>query len=248
MFGHTANILTGSINKKYNNIQYYFQLKATNDSLLAANEMLYNQQKSENNTDSPLIRSGIDTVKVDSLRRIRRFTYYGAKVVANSVGAQNNYVVLYGPNVSSFTPLMAVVDANNHVIGAVREVDGNYAVVMSLLHKDSRISAMLKNSGETGTLTWDGDQPNLLNLAGIPKGVQVKKGDSLITSGMSTTFPKGLLLGRVETIIKDPSTNTFRIIIRTAANFNTLQYGYVIADTQKETIDRLIDKNTKSSN
>lgn len=248
MFGHTANIITGNINKKYNNIEYYFQLKATNDSLVSANEKLYNKLNAPNQEDELLVRESIDTLKLDSTRLIRRFTYYGAKVVANSVAAANNYIVLYGENVRSFTPQMAVVDPNNYVVGAVREVDGNYAVVMSLLHKDSRLSATLKNSGETGTLSWDGNAPNLLNLAGIPKGVQVKKGDSLYTSGMSTTFPKGLLLGRVETILKESSTNTFKITIRTAANFNTLQYGYVIADAQKQTIDRLIDKNTKSSN
>ncbi len=248
LFGHTANIVTGNINKKYNEVQYYFHLKDTNDSLLSANEKLYNKADTATYSNFSSVKESTDTIKIDSSRIIRRFTYYGAKIVANSVGALNNYIVLYGSNVSSFTPQMAVVDPNNNVIGAVREVDGNYAVVMSLLHKDSRLSALLKNSGETGTLSWDGLETNMLTLTGIPKGVQIKKGDSLLTSGMSTTFPRGLLLGRVDVIIKEKETNSLKIMVRTAANFNTLQYGYVISDAQKTTIDRLIEKNSKASN
>ncbi len=229
-------------------MQYYFHLKATNDSLLSANQKLYNSTDTAHQEKFSSIKESIDTINIDSSRTIRRFTYYGAKIIANSVGAPNNYMVLYGPGVASFTPQMAVVDPNNNVIGAVREVDGNYAVVMSLLHKDSRLSALLKNTGETGTLSWDGLETNMLTLTGIPKEVQIKKGDSLLTSGMSTTFPRGLLLGRVELIMKEKESNSLKIMVRTAANFNTLQYGYVIADAQKVTIDKLIEKNSKGSN
>ena len=38
VYSKTASEITGSINKKYNSIEYYFQLKRTNDSLVKANE------------------------------------------------------------------------------------------------------------------------------------------------------------------------------------------------------------------
>ena len=42
---------------------------------------------------------------------------------------------------------MGVVDPNHHVVGIITEVTNDYAVVMSILHKDSHISGKLL-SGE----------------------------------------------------------------------------------------------------
>ncbi|MBK7884567.1 MAG: hypothetical protein IPJ81_12880 [Chitinophagaceae bacterium] len=47
MFSATANQVTGKINQQYNKIEDYFHLKKTNDSLLAANEKLYNKLKAD---------------------------------------------------------------------------------------------------------------------------------------------------------------------------------------------------------
>ncbi len=247
MFGHSANIVTGGVNKKYNNIQSYFQLKSSNDSLLKANEYLYNQLQAGSNDPDSIINKTLYPVKGDSTSTPRGFQYLGAKVVANSTAAQNNYVVLYGNNVSEFNTPMAVVDPNNNVVGSIREVSGNYAVVMSLLHKDSRLSAKLLKTGETGTMTWEGNQPNIFSLAGIPKDVKLTKGDSVITSGFSTTFPKGLLLGRIESVQKDPSSNSLKVSVRSACNFYNLQYAYAIFNPQKATIDKLLEKNKVKS-
>ncbi|MEJ7673007.1 MAG: hypothetical protein WKF59_09910 [Chitinophagaceae bacterium] len=42
-----ANEVTGKIYKQYNSVEYYFQLKHTNDSLVKANERLYNKLKQD---------------------------------------------------------------------------------------------------------------------------------------------------------------------------------------------------------
>ena len=245
MFGHTANKITGGINKQYNKVQYYFKLKQTNDSLLAANEALYNKLRSNYDLPDSTTRIFVDTMRIDSVVRYRKFEYLGAKVVANGVADKNNYIILAGDNVPTFTKQAAVVDANNGVIGVVTEVSGRYATVMSLLHSDSKISAQLYRTSDVGTITWDGKQPNLLTLSNIPKGTDIHKGDSVITSGFSTIFPKALMVGRVEAVYKEKSTSSLRIMVRSSANFNSLQYGYVILNNQKAAIDSMLQKRLK---
>ncbi len=246
MFGHTANKLTGGINSKVNSVEYYFKLKTTNDSLLRANENLYNELQKKDPANDLLIKEKRDTLLVDSVIKYQTIQYYGAKVVANSVASQNNYVVLSGPAVKSFAPQMAVVDVNNSVVGKITEVSGNYAVVMSLLHKESRISGRLFSTGETGTLIWDGKEPNLLTLTGISKSVVMKVGDTIITSGFSTAFPAGLKIGKINSIIKEAETGNFRIMVKTDCNFYNLQYGYAIQNKEKDIIDQLINKQKPS--
>lgn len=248
MFGNAANKITGRVNTQYDKIEYYFRLKKTNDSLVKANERLYNMLKQDFDIpDSIASRQVIDSIRVDSILQFRKFTYLQSKVVSNSVTAQNNYLVLHSPSVAKMRVNMGVVDPNNAVVGVVTEVSGNYAVVMSLLHKDSKISGKLFKTGETGTITWDGKNPNIITLSGISKGVKLAKGDSVITSGFSAIYPKGLLLGRIDEIYQEQGTSNYRIAVRTGANFHNLEYTYAIDNSQQQEIDRLLE-NTKNKN
>lgn len=242
MFDNTANNITGKINEQYNKVEYYFQLKRTNDSLVKANEVLYNKLKVNFYLPDSATKTQIDTLRIDSLVEYRRLTYLHAKVVSNSITSATNYIVLSGDNVKKFRQGMGIVDANNGVIGIVTEVSGNYAVVMSLLHKDSHISGKLLKGGEVGTLSWDGKQPNIVTLNNIPKSAKIVKGDTIITSGLSTTFPKGLMLGRVEEVFAETATNNFRIKFHTAANFYNLEYAYAIINDQQEPVNKILEK------
>lgn len=242
MFGNSANRLTGKVNEKYNKIEYYFQLKKTNDSLVIANERLYNKLASNFNLPDSGSKNIIDTIRIDSIIQYRKYNYLSAKVVANTVSSQSNFLVLQSTNVPQMRVGMGIVDPNNSVVGVITDISASYAVVMSLLHKDSRISGKLLKTGETGTITWDGKYSNLVTLTGISKGSKVAKGDSIITSGFSTIFPKGLMLGRVEEVFIEKSTSNFKIMVRTATNFNDLEFAYAINNAQQKEIDQLLDK------
>lgn len=241
-FGNTTNRITGSINRKYNEVEYYFRLKKTNDSLVKANENLYNKLRSDFNIPDSVNKSVIDTMHIDSVMRFRKFNYLNAKVVSNSVSSQSNFIVIYGSNVKYFTKNMGVVDQNNNAVGIITEIDGDYAVVMSLLHKDSHISGKLKKGGETGILSWNGEQPNMISISNIPKSAKVVKGDSVVTSGFSAIFPKGIMIGRVADLRPETSNNNFKVTLRTAADFYNLEFVYAIQSADAEPVKKLTDK------
>lgn len=242
MFSNTMNQLTGKINKEYNKVEYYFQLKKTNDSLVVANERLYNKLKENFDIPDTSYQSVIDTVRIDSIERYRKYQYLNAKVVANSVVAQNNFIVLGRGANQQLKAGMGIIDINKGVVGIITEVSNDYAVVMSLLHTDSHISGKLLHGGETGTLNWDGKTPNIIALTGIPKSAKVAKGDTIITSGFSTSFPKGMMIGTVEEVLPEKSTNNFKIKFRSSTNFYNLEFVYAIDNKQAENIGNLLDK------
>jgi len=242
VFGNLTNQLTGKVNKQYSLIDNYFHLKRTNDSLVKANVALYNKLKMDFELPDTVSRTSIDTIRVDSLLEYRKYTYLSARVVSNSISNQNNYIVLSRGKKQQLHEGMGIVDPNNAVVGMVTEVSDDFAVVMSLLHKDSRLSGKLLRSGEIGTLTWDGKETNIITLTGIPKSAKVAKGDTIITSGYSTYFPKGMIMGTVAEIYAETSTSNFRIKFKTAANFYNLQYVYAIDNIQQEPINKILDK------
>jgi rod shape-determining protein MreC len=242
VFSKTANQVTGKINEKYNGITYYFNLKSTNDSLVAANEMLYNKLKADFELPDTTSNFIVDSIKVDSMERFRKYHYFPAKVVYNSVAAQNNFIVISRGSSQNIKEGMGVIDNNSGVVGVVTEVMANYAVVMSLLHKDSHLSGKLLKGGESGILNWDGKIPNIISLSGIPKSAKVAKGDTIISSGLSTSsIPKGMMLGIVEEVKSDKSTSNNLIKFKTSANFYNLEFVFVIDNKQAESIKAILD-------
>jgi rod shape-determining protein MreC len=223
VFSSSANQLTGKVNEQYNKVEDYFHLKKTNDSLVNANERLYNKLKANFQLPDTITKAMVDTVKIDSLTEYRKYTYLQATVIENSVNTQSNFIVLSRGKTQQLKEGMGLVDMNNAAVGITTLVTDDYAVVMSLLHKDSHISGKLFKGGETGTLSWDGKTP-------------------IITSGFSTTFPKGMLIGFVTEIIPEKSTNNFLIKFKTAADFYNLQYVYAIDNRQQEAVNQLLEK------
>ncbi len=241
-FSKTANQFTGKVNEKYSQVAYYFSLKKTNDSLVAANEKLYNKLKADFELPDTTSNFIVDSIKVDSMEHYRKYRYYPAKVVYNSVAAQNNFIVLNRGSSQNIKAGMGIIDPNQGVVGVVTDVSAGFAVVMSLLHKDSHLSGKLLKGGETGTLNWDGKTPNLISLTGIAKSAKVAKGDTIISSGFSTSIPKGMMIGIVQEVKADKSTNNFLIKFKTAANFYNLEFAYAIDNNQTENIKAILEK------
>jgi rod shape-determining protein MreC len=239
---HT-NEITGRVNEQYNKVDYYLQLKKTNQQLVKDNERLRNLMKANFESPDTTNKIVIDSIPYDTLGNHRKWLYQAAKVVSNSVSAQNNFIVLGRGSGQQLKKDEGVIDSNNGVVGIVTDVSENYAVVMSLLHKDSKINALLKNDPQGGgTIIWDGKEPNYLTMINVRKSVKVAKGDTVYTSGITTTFPYGLMIGTVDQVEPEKSTNNYIIKIKSTANFYNLQFVYAIDNSEREEINKLVEK------
>ncbi len=242
-----ANEITGNVYKRYNSLEYYFYLQKTNDSLVKANERLYNKLKQDFEIPDTVNKAVIDTIKVDSLKTYRKFLYMQAKVVANSVNLLNNFIQLGRGARQGVSKDLGVIDENNNVVGTIIDISDNYSVVMSLLHMQSSISAKFKKSGEEGSVVWDGKDPNIVVIKNVSKSIKVSLGDSIVTSGFTDRFPYGLLIGRVAEMVADKKTNSFTVKVRTAANFYNVQFVYIINNILKDEPLKLLKKVQKTN-
>ncbi len=226
-FASDANEVTGFINKQYNGVEYYFRLKQTNKKLAEENARLYETLKESYALPDTSAVTKIDSLLKDSLGRIRKFTFLPAKVVNNSVNEQNNYITLYRGSNQGVEKDMGVIGPEG-IVGTVILVSENYCRVMSLINRFNKVSAMLKNNFYTGLVEWDGKSSQYVTLHGIPKSIAVKQGDSVLTSNLSGNFPPGLMIGTVDQISAESSSNFFTIRVKTSTNFYTLQYAYLV--------------------
>ena len=91
---------------------------------------------------------------------------------------------------------MAVINSKG-IVGITEFVSIKYSRVQSILNKNSKINAKLKNSNHFGSLTWNGFSYNTVQLLDIPRQAVIKTGDTIITGGNSTIFPAGIPIGKV---------------------------------------------------
>jgi rod shape-determining protein MreC len=228
-----AGEFTGRINERYNNIEYYFKLKKTNEALV--NENTYLRSLLRENYESPdsTNKLVVDSIKVDSLLRFQRFRFYPAKVVGSFITTQTNYFTIHRGYNQGIKKDMGVVSPQG-IAGRVVDVSANYATVMSVLSRQFKVKAKLKKSGENGTIEWDGVSASYISLTDIPNSAKLLKGDTVVTSELSSIYPPNIMVGTIEEVYKEQSTNFFTIKLKTSTNFFNVQYVNVIEDLQKE--------------
>ena len=228
-----ANEMTGYFNTRYDKVDDYFHLKEENDRLHRMNDSLLNllpQNFGIPDTGSAVV---VDTLRIDTNFTIRHFRWRGAKVVSNSINEENNYIQINRGTRYGIKDNMAVINSDGSAVGTVINVSENFSQVMSLLHRQTRVSVMMKKSGNTGTIEWDGKSPLLLTLRNIPKSDSVQLGDTVVTS-LHSGFPPGFLVGTVAEFVDDKSTNFYVLKIRPAANFQNLQRVHVVENLQRD--------------
>jgi rod shape-determining protein MreC len=230
-FSSAANEVTGNINKRYSGFRDYFGLKETNRLLAEENVRLRNMLSANFQSPDSSKQRFTDTLLRDSLGRARKYTWLPAKVVGNSYSLQNNFITIERGANQGVKKGMAVVGPQG-IVGVVVETSPNFSKIMSLIHRNSKVSAMLKKDNSTGSLEWDGTDPGFLTLRNVTKGAKVAKGDTVLTSNYSANFPSQLMIGTVAEISSESSSNFYTLKIKTATNFFSIQYVYLIENVR----------------
>lgn len=243
-FSSAANEVTGRINSQYSGFREYFTLKETNRALAAENLRLRNLLPDNLVPANEGRKTVVDTLVRDTLGRFRKFTFLPARVVGNSYTLQANFITLERGSNEGVTKGMAVTGPDG-IVGVVVETNSNYSKVMSLIHRNSKVSAMLKKDNNAGTIEWDGVDPGFLTMKNVSKGAKVAKGDTVVTSTYSANFPAKMVIGTVAEIASESASNFYSLKIKTATNFFTLQYVYLIQNA-RFTEQMQIESNTKN--
>lgn len=130
------------------------------------------------------------------------------------------------------------VMADGGLVGIVTDVGAHYATVRAIIDDSSRVSSMAIQSGDTcivaGDLTLYED--GRLRITNIQKDADVKDGDRIVTSNISSKFLPGILVGYATDITLDSNQLTSSGYLVPAAQFHNLQEVLIITDV-KETED-----------
>ena len=196
--GYAASFF-GSISAVVTDIDDYFYLKVTNEKLVAENTNLRSQieelKKALPSKDRDSLWIKNDSIDVD-------YVFRTAEMINSGFNKTKNYITIDKGQADGIRAEMAVCSSEG-VVGVVERASKHYAKVIPLINTNLRVSAKIKKNGYYGSLQWDGDDYRYSYLNDIPFHVNAEVGDTIVTSGFSTIFPEGKLIGFVESVNKE---------------------------------------------
>lgn len=230
-FISSANFVTGGIYSWSNNVNTYLHLDEYNERLLEENNKLRNIISNMN--DSISVEKQLDSTSFEG-----DYLFRTARVINNNFSKPNNYLTLNRGENSGIRPEYGVITSQG-IVGIVDRVNKNYSRVISILNSNSRINAQLKNTNHFGSLVWNGEDPNIVQLIDVPRQAPLQKGDTIITGGRSLIFPKGLPIGSITNFTLDQTQSYYTINIELFNDMTNIGYVYVIENVNKEEIKAL---------
>jgi len=232
-FVNSANFVTGGLYSKATDVSEYLHLKDINKELLDENTRLIN--KLQQNTF--MLDSTIEVEVIDSVLYHQKYIYINARIEKNEYSSQFNYLTINKGIKEGVYSEMAVINSKG-IIGITDNVNNNYARVQSILNKNSKINARVKNSNHFGSLEWDGKDYNIVQLIDIPRQAILKIGDTIETGGKSTIFPGGVPVGIISRTYNGNTVNN-RIDVQLFNDMSNLGFVYVVKNLHKQEIKSL---------
>ena len=112
------------------------------------------------------------------------------------------------------------------VVGRIFEVGHNTSKVILLSDPTFAVAAVVERSRENGLLT--GTLQGALRLQYLTDNADVKVGDTLVTSRLSTAFPEGLLIGQITDVQASANSHTVECLVEPAVDLSELEEVIVI--------------------
>ncbi len=231
----SANIVASKIFGVATNVTDYFNLRTINASLQERNAQLENEVFNLQNEINGYRTLLNDT---NALTFSRRFNYVSASVLNNSLRRPRNYFTIDKGASDGVRTGMGVVDQNG-VVGIVNVTSPHTARIISLLNETQHFSVKIKDTPFVGSLSWKGGDPTTAYVEEIPRHVRYTIGDTIVTSGFSTTFPEGIPVGTVMARVRSGDDNFFVLKVRLTSDFTTLSTVRVLQDALKSELDSL---------
>jgi rod shape-determining protein MreC len=228
VFINAANSVRGNVYNIFHSVTQYLSLREANEQLVLENTYL------RNNLKSSLYDNRVQSFHVNDTCFSQHYIYIPAQIINNSVSKQNNYITLNRGSRQGIRPDMGVICPSG-VVGVVRNVSENFSLVISVLNCSlNKYSAKVERSGYFGSLSWNGRNYRFASLSEIPYHVNIHKGDTIVTTGYSVSFPEGIILGTIENFSAGEGDSFYDITVRLSTDFKALNYVYVISNLMKD--------------
>lgn len=223
-----------------NSITSYIELPQVNDKLAKDNKALYEELAQKNAEIQQLKMNQI----YSNTNFLPQYIYIPAKVINNSLLKTKNYLTINKGKKDGIEIGMGVV-SNTGIVGKIKSCSDNYATITSLLHENIQIASRIKKNNIICTSKWGLLDYREANLLEVGRHVNLRVGDTIVTSGFSEVYPENYPIGIVKNINYPKSNSFLEVKMTLTTDFASLDYVYVIKNKRQKALDSLERVSTK---
>ncbi|MCI6209244.1 MAG: rod shape-determining protein MreC [Prevotellaceae bacterium] len=226
----SANAVAGKVYDASSAVDQYFSLVDVNRKLTERN--VYLERELARLTDTATVAAK-DSTYMQRMQAgvLRKYKSVPARVVSNSLDKLNNFITIDKGTADGVGKDMGVA-CGLGVVGIVYLTAEHYSVVIPVLNSKSNISCSIRGRGYFGYLHWYGDRPDEAYLDDVPRHARFRIGDIVVTSGYSSVFPPGMLVGKIMRVYNSANGMSYRLRVKLSTDFGNLRDVCVINDSE----------------
>lgn len=208
------------------------QLRRDNDALRAENDRLRleNQAAAEARRENDLLTGLLQ------LQQGLDFQTLAATVIGRETSESRHVVVIDRGSNDGIKVGHVVIAAGGALVGRVIDVGPTFSQVVLISDETSTVIGQLISSAATGKIV--GQPGGALVMQDVDATVSVPIGEEVFTAGIELSgglrspYPKGLLVGQVFDVSRDPNEVVQTVYLQPAAPLDRLEFVLVITDYQ----------------
>lgn len=222
----SANVVSGKVYEMSSEVESFFALSQVNEQLTQRNVLLEQQVKALQEKLTSVTQDS-SYLRNNQYQYLAGYKYIPAKVVSNSVDKYNNLITLDKGSADGVKKDMGVA-CGNGIVGIVFMTSEHYSIVIPVLNSQSNISCTIKGRGYFGYLHWKGGDASMAYVDDVPRHARFKLYDTIVTSGYSSVFPPGMLVGKILHVYNSSDGLSYRLKIKLSTDFASLRDVCVI--------------------
>lgn len=224
----SANYVSGKVYEAESTIHEFFSLSRINNDLTLRNVYL---EKQVHELNERLKAATGDSLQSNAIMKkvMADYRVIPARVVSNSISRQDNLITLDKGTADGIKPDMGVVSGTG-IVGIVYQATEHYSIVIPVLSSHSNVSCKILGREFFGHLIWNGGSPRYAYVDDIPRHAHFKLYEKVVTSGYSSVFPAGILVGKILHVYNSPDGLSYRLMLELSTDFASLRNVCVIDD------------------
>lgn len=127
-----------------------------------------------------------------------------------------------------------VVTEYGALVGQIMELGDEWATVRTVIDVDMDVGALVGDENFAGVITGEFSlmKQGLTRITYLTSGAQIFPKDEVLTSGKGGTFPSGLLIGEIDTVMTEAGGQVTYGIVVPACDVSRLSQVFIVKDFQ----------------
>ena len=213
----------------YGYLYEYDRLVEENNSLRAENAAL--RETSRNYSELEAENERLRTL-FDWAQKHTDFVMESAKIVAWDTSNYTSAFTIGKGSRSDIALGDCVVTEYGALVGQVIELGSDWATIRTIIDVDMDVGALVGEDSYSGVITGEFSlmKQGLTRITYLSSGAHIFQNDEVLTSGKGGSFPPGLLIGDVSTVMTESGGQATYGIVTPACDVSRLSQVFIIKD------------------